>query len=99
MAGIDWARLRDQCLVGLAALAFLWAASQVLGRIIHIVVVVLLAIVLAYALEPALLLAQRVLPRRLAALLIYAGALGLIAGAVLLLGPPLIQQGESLAQR
>jgi predicted PurR-regulated permease PerM len=99
MAGIDWARLRDQCLVGLAAIAFLWAASQVLGRIIHIVVVVLLAIVLAYALEPALLLAQRLLPRRLAALLIYAGALGLIAGAVLLLGPPLIQQGESLAQR
>jgi predicted PurR-regulated permease PerM len=45
--------LRDQCLVGLALIAFLWVASQVVGRVLHIVVVVLLALVLAYALEPA----------------------------------------------
>ena len=99
MGRIDWARLRDQCLVALAALVFLWAISQVLGRILHIVVVVLLAIVLAYALEPALSRAERVLPRAVAALLIYAVALALLAGAILLLGPGLTQQTATLAQR
>ncbi len=99
MERVDWGRLRDQCAVGLAMIAFLWVASQVLGRILHIVVVVLLAVVLAYALEPALSWAQRLLPRALAAILIYALALGLIAGGILLIGPPLIQQSESLATR
>ena len=95
----DWGTLRDQCLVGLAAIAFLWVASQVVGRILHIVVVVLLAVVLAYALEPLLRWAQRLLPRAVAAVLIYAIALGLIAAGVLLIGPPAIQQSEALAER
>ena len=95
----DWARLRDQFAVALAVIALLWVASQVLGRIFHIVVVVLLAMVLAYALEPALRWAQRLLPRALAALLIYAVALAVLAAGVLLLGPPVIQQAEALATR
>jgi predicted PurR-regulated permease PerM len=97
MQRLDWGRLRDQCLVGLAAIVFLWVASQVVGRVLHIVVVVLLALILAYALEPALNLAQRVLPRALAALLIYVLALGVIAAGILLLAPPTIQQSENLA--
>lgn len=99
MKAPDWSRLRDQCLVGLSAIAFLWVASQVVGRVIHIVVVVLLAIVLAYALEPPLSIASRVLPRALAALFIYALALGALAAGALLLGPPLIQQSEALGRR
>ena len=94
---LDWGRLRDQCLVGLSIIAFVWVASQVIGRVLHIVVVVLLALILAYALEPALNLAQRVLPRALAALFIYALALGVIAVGVLVLAPPTIQQSETLA--
>lgn len=96
---MNWGRLRDQCLVGLSVIAFLWVASQVVGRVLHIVVVVLLALVLAYALEPALSHAQRFLPRALAALLIYALALGLLALGILLLAPPAIQQSESLAEK
>lgn len=99
MRAPNWSTLRDQCLVGLSALALLWVASQVLGRVIHIVVVVLLAMVLAYALEPPLAMASRMLPRALAAVLIYALALGALASAVLLLGPPLIQQSEGLTLR
>ena len=99
MERVDWPRLRDQCLVVLAAVGMLWVASQVLGRILHIVVVVLLAVVLAYALEPALSAAQRVLPRALAALLIYAVALSILAVGVLFLGPPIIQQSEALVIR
>ncbi len=99
MAKVNWGRLRDQCLVVLSAIALLWVASQVIGRIFHIVVVVLLAIVLAYALEPALSWMSGLLPRAVAAILIYAAALGLIALAVVFLGPPLIQQTETLATR
>lgn len=99
MKGVDWPRLRDQCIVGLAAIAFLWVVSQAVGRILHIVVVVLLALVLAYLLEPALNLGGRVLPRVLAAILIYAFALGLIAAGVLSLAPAALQQTESLAAR
>lgn len=99
MRGIDWPKLRDQCIVALASLAFLWVASQVVGRILHIVVVVILAIVLAYLLEPALAVAERVLRRALAALLIYAFALGLLAVAILLLAPPTLQQSEMLASK
>lgn len=99
MKGLDWARLRDQCVVALAAIALLWVVSQVLGRILHIVVVVILALVLAYLLEPALKLGGRVLPRALAAILIYLFTLGLIAGGLLLLAPQAIQQSQTLAGR
>jgi predicted PurR-regulated permease PerM len=99
MQALDWGRLRDQCLVGLAVIAFVWVASQVIGRVLHIVVVVLLALVLAYALEPALNFAHRALPRALAALLIYAAALGLIAVGILVIAPPAIQQSEALAAK
>jgi len=86
-------------LVALAAIALLWVATQVLGRILHIVVVVLLALVLAYALEPALKLVERILPRMAAAILIYVFALGLLAAAILLLGPPAIAESEAFAVR
>jgi predicted PurR-regulated permease PerM len=99
MQGLDWGRLRDQCLVGLAAIAFVWVLSQVIGRVLQIVVVVLLALILAYALEPLLTFAHRILPRGLAALLIYALALGLIAAGILLIAPPAIQEGQAVAEK
>ena len=99
MRDLDWAKLRDQCAVALAAIAFLWVLSQVIGRIAHIVVVVILALVLAYALEPFLKWAQRVLPRALAAVLIYAVALCIFAALVLVMGPPGIEQGQAVAER
>jgi predicted PurR-regulated permease PerM len=83
----------------LSLVAFLWVASLVLGRIIHIVVVLLLAMVLAYALEPPLAWAERILPRALAAVLIYAIALSVLTAGVLLLSPPLVQQTQALAER
>jgi predicted PurR-regulated permease PerM len=73
----------------LSVIALLWVASQVVGRIIHIVVVLLLAMVLAYALEPPLAWAERALPRALAAVLIYVIALSVLTVGVLLLSPPL----------
>jgi predicted PurR-regulated permease PerM len=99
MERVDWSKHRDQLLVVLGVIALLWVVSQVLGRILHIVVVLLLAMVLAYALEPVLKLAERWLPRSLAAIISYVLALGVLAGAVVTIGPPVILQSEGLAQR
>jgi predicted PurR-regulated permease PerM len=99
MARWDWGRLRDQAVVALVALVFLWVALGLLERVVHIIVVVLIAVVLAYALEPALSLAERLLPRAVAALLIYALALAALAAGILIIGPPLIQQSESAATK
>ena len=99
MPKINWGLARDQLVVILSAIALLWVAGQIIGRLLHIVVVVLLAIVLAYALDPALSWAGKLLPRAVGAILIYAAALGVIAGLALFLGPPLIQQSESFVTR
>ncbi len=99
MRDLNWARLRDQSAVALASIALLWIASRVIGRIAHIVVAVLLALVLAYALEPFLKWAQRFLPRAIAAVMVYALALCILGAAVLVTGPPALQQGQALALR
>src|SRR5438477_12959847 len=99
MDRLDWGKLRDQAIVLGITIALLWVGFSLIGRVLHIVVVLLLAVVLAYALEPALALAEKVLPRAVAALLIYALALGLLAAAILVLGPPLVQQSEAAGVR
>ena len=99
MHQVDWATLRDKLIVALAVIALLWVAAQIVGLITHIVVVLLVAIVLAFALEPPLRAAERWLPRMIAALLIYGIVLGALAAAILLFGPAAVGQSESLAQR
>jgi predicted PurR-regulated permease PerM len=99
MSTVNWSRLRDQCVVVLSALVLLWVFAQLLGHVLHIVVVVLLAIVLAYALEPWLSLTQRLLPRAVAALVIYAVAVGAVLVLAVLAGPALVEQSRSAADR
>jgi predicted PurR-regulated permease PerM len=70
-----------------------------IGRVIHIVVVVLLAIVLAYALAPTLRVVERFLPRMLAAAAIYVVSLGLLATAIVAFGPTAVNESQALAER
>jgi predicted PurR-regulated permease PerM len=85
--------------VALTALVLLWVFAQLIGHVLHIVVVVLLATVLAYALEPWLSLTQRFLPRAAAALIIYALALSALVALAILAGPALVDQSRSAASR
>jgi predicted PurR-regulated permease PerM len=96
---VDWARLRDQLIVAVAVIALLWVATMLLSRVIHIVVVALLAVVLAYALSPTLRVVERIMPRMIAAITIYAVSLGLFAVALVLLGPTAISQSQALIER
>jgi predicted PurR-regulated permease PerM len=95
-SGYDWARLRDRCLVALTALAFAAAAIWLLGHLFRIAAMVMFALVVAYALEPALKKAERRVPRAVAALGVFAAAVVVAAGAVLLLGGLVLNEAVQL---
>ncbi len=99
MSNINWSRLRDQCLVAVAAIFFLYAAWRVVHLFLHAVVLVLLAIVVAAALEPVLSRLERYMPRMVAALATYLFAAILAGiGLYLFLGP-LVGQANGLGNR
>ncbi|HEY8761857.1 MAG TPA: AI-2E family transporter [Candidatus Dormibacteraeota bacterium] len=100
MSNLNWAKLRDQCLVAVAAIFFLYALWWVVSHfLVHAAVLVLLAIVVAAALEPILSRLERFMPRVVAALAAYlfaAAAVGI--GLYLFLGP-LVFQSSGLSGR
>jgi predicted PurR-regulated permease PerM len=99
MKPVDWARLRDQCLVAVAGVILIWAAAQVLGHVLRILVLVLLATVLAYALEPAISLVQRLVPRLWAALGLYLLVFGTAGVLIYLFGHQLGSEATALARQ
>jgi predicted PurR-regulated permease PerM len=98
MSSVNWAKLRDQCLVAVAAIFFLYAAWWVVSHfLVHAAVLVLLAIVVAAALEPILSRLETFMPRVVAALATYLFAATIAAiGLYLFLGP-LIGQSHGLS--
>jgi predicted PurR-regulated permease PerM len=96
MSNLNWARLRDQCVVGVCSIVFLYALWWLAQKLLHAIVLILLAIVVAYALEPVLVRLERFMPRIIAALGAYAlGAVTLGLAGYFLLGP-LASQGQAL---
>jgi len=93
---IDWPQLRDRSVVLLAALAASAAVMWLVSHLFRIVVMVMVALVIAYALEPALKRAERHMPRAAAALGVFAAAGLLVAGAIFLLGPLLLKETAQL---
>ena len=100
MSDVNWSRLRDQCLVAVAGIFFAYALWWVVSHfLVHAGVLVLLAIVVAAALEPILVRLEKFMPRVAAALATYSFAAALVAaGAFLFLGP-LVGQSHSLSGR
>ncbi|HEX6348480.1 MAG TPA: AI-2E family transporter [Candidatus Dormibacteraeota bacterium] len=96
---VDWQRLRDQALVAVCVVVLLWAAGQVLGHALRILVLVLLATVLAYALEPPIVFLQRFLPRVVAALGLYLLVFGVAAALLVLFGHQLGTEATSLVRQ
>lgn len=99
MRRLNWSRLRDQCIVALAALVFAGVAIWLIGHVIGIVALVAIAVVLALVLEPLMVLAERHMPRLVAALAAYAIFLGALALVAVFLGPALFHQALSLASQ
>jgi predicted PurR-regulated permease PerM len=95
---IDWQRLAYQLLAVVLALLLVVAGLWLLSRITRILIIVVLAVILAYALEPVLSrLESRGLPRWLAAIGLYVVALLVLGLAGFLLIRPLTSQASQLA--
>ena len=100
MSNLNWAKLRDQCLVAVAGIFFLYALWWVVSHfLVHAAVLVLLAIVVAAALEPILSRLERFMPRVVAALATYLFAAAVVAIGVYLVLGPLIGQSHGLSGR
>ncbi|TMD10126.1 MAG: AI-2E family transporter [Chloroflexi bacterium] len=99
MSDWNWAKRRDQAIVILAGLVLLGTLLWVLGHIMRPIVIVLLAVVIAYALEPVLSRLERFMPRVVAALLSYIIGALVVGGLAYFLLAPLVFQSHELFVR
>src|SRR5438105_9474831 len=100
MSNLNWAKLRDQCLVAVAAIFFVYALWWVVSHfLVHAAVLVLLAIVVAAALEPILVRLEKFMPRIVAALATYLFAALVVGIGVYLFLGPLVGQSHGLSSR
>jgi len=100
MSNLNWAKLRDQCLVAVAAIFFLYALWWVVSHfLVHAAVLVLLAIVVAAALEQILSRLEKLMPRVVAALATYLFAAIVVGIGVYLFLGPLVGQSHGLSSR
>jgi predicted PurR-regulated permease PerM len=100
MSNLNWAKLRDQCLVAVAAIFFVYALWWVVSHfLVHAAVLVLLAIVVAAALEPILSRLEKFMPRVVAALATYLFAAAVVAIGIYLFLGPLVGQSNGLSGR
>lgn len=77
----DWARLRDQAVVAVCAVALAAVFIWLIGHVIGTIALIAIAIVLALVLEPLMVMLGRRMPRLVAAALVYVvflGSVGLV---------------------
>jgi predicted PurR-regulated permease PerM len=98
VTNLDWARIRDQCLVAVCVIFFAYALWWVVSHfLVHAGVIVLLAIVVASALEPVLSRLERAMPRVIAALATYLFAGAVAGGLLVIFLGPLLGQFQGLS--
>jgi len=71
MQRINWTRLRDILIVIICIGIVLWATFSLLGLVVHAVVLLLLAMAVAFLVTPVVNLLNRYLPRALSAIIVY----------------------------
>jgi len=100
MSDLNWSRIRDQCLVAVCVIFFLYALWWVVSHfLVHAGVLVLLAMVVASALEPLLSRLEKFTPRIIAALATYIVAGAIVAAGLYLFLGPLLGQSQGLSTR
>ncbi|MGI9145673.1 MAG: AI-2E family transporter [Chloroflexota bacterium] len=94
----DWERTKNIIFSLIGAALLLVGLALVAQRLSKILLIALMAALIAYIAEPAVSRLGRVMPRLLAALLVYLAFLGILAGASFWLTRQLIPQLSGLAQ-
>jgi predicted PurR-regulated permease PerM len=93
----DWARLRDQSVVALTAVALTAVFIWLIGHVIGTIALIAIAVVLALVLEPLMVMLGRRMPRLVAAALVYVVFLGGVGVIGFLLWPAVKAQVTGLA--
>ncbi len=92
MQRIKWPLVRDILIVVICIGAVLWATFNILGLVIHAIVLLLLAMAVAFLVTPLVNFFDRYMPRVLATLLVYILVLAALGGLFYGLVFSLIQQ-------
>jgi predicted PurR-regulated permease PerM len=92
MQRIKWTLLRDILIVVICIGIVLWGTFSILGLIVHAIVLLLLAMAVAFLVTPLVNLFDRYMPRVVAALLVYILVLAALGGLFYALVFSLIQQ-------
>jgi predicted PurR-regulated permease PerM len=80
MERVNWQRVRDILIVVICIGILLWAAFSIMGMFVHAIVLLLLAMAVAFLVTPLVNFLHKYMPRLLAALIVYIFALaGLVA--------------------
>ena len=92
MDRINWSRVRD-ILISLVCIGIIfWASWSIMGLFVHAIILLLLAMAIAFLVTPLVNLLSRSLPRILATLLVFVVILGVLGGLCYALILSLIQQ-------
>lgn len=99
MENVNWQRMRDILISIICVGILLWAAGSILSQFLHVIVLLLLSMALAFLLTPAVnyLAKQKYLPRVVAALIVYGLVLVAFAGIGYILIFSLVKQVESFS--
>lgn len=92
MQRIKWPLVRDILIVVICIGIVLWATFSILGLVVHAIVLLLLAMAVAFLVTPVVNMFDRYMPRVLAALLVYLLVLAVLGGLFYALVFSLIQQ-------
>ncbi|HET8841601.1 MAG TPA: AI-2E family transporter [Ktedonobacteraceae bacterium] len=92
MDRINWPRVRDILISIICVGIIFWASWSILGQFVHAIILLLLAMAIAYLVTPLVNFLHRYIPRALAALLVFLAILALLGGLCYALIFSLIQQ-------
>lgn len=98
MERVNWERVRDILISILCVGVILWATWSLLGLFVHAIILLLLAMAVAFLVTPAVDFINRYIPRLFAALLVYALVLAVLGGLCYALIFSLIQQVNYFSQ-
>jgi predicted PurR-regulated permease PerM len=98
MERVNWERVRDILISILCVGVMLWAAWSIMGLFVHAIILLLLAMAVAFLITPAVDLFGRYIPRLFSALIIYAIVLAILGGLCYALVFSLIQQVNYFSQ-
>ncbi len=92
MDRVNWQRVRDILISIICVGVLFWAGWSVMSQFVHAIVLLLLAMAIAFLVAPLVNFLHRSMPRVLAALLVFALILGVLGGLCYALIFSLIQQ-------